>query len=190
MTVTKITIMAICFCLCMMLTSFAAEQTDSGDRHRSFALPQHGKLTLNVPSAWIQSVRQPSGDMPPTITFSPDKGDEFNVLITPLWSPRNDSTFNKPEKVRSLIDSDLRGMLPSAVEQQASIQEFKGFYGKGYYFILTDRAPKPGEYPYVVRAGVGVGDLLLSVTVLCRSKDSDGIALTIKALQQARQRYE
>jgi hypothetical protein len=81
-------------------------------------------------------------------------------------------------------------MLPGAVEQQVVIQEFKGVYGTGYYFLVTDKAPKPGEYPYAVRAGVGVGDLLLSVTVLSRLKNSEGITSTIKALQKARQMYE
>jgi len=184
------TIMTIFFCLCLPWASFAAEKSASGNQSRSFTLPQHGKLVLSVPSTWKQTVRQPPGDLPPTITFSPDKGDEFKALITPLWSPKKDPTFNKPDKVRSLIDNELRGMLPSAVEQEVVIQEFKGVYGTGYHFLLTDKAPKPGEYPYLVRAGAGVGDLLLSVTVLFRSKNSEGISSTIKAIQEARQIYE
>jgi hypothetical protein len=81
-------------------------------------------------------------------------------------------------------------MLPSAVEKQVEIQEFTGINGKGYHFLVTDKAPKPGEYPYAVRAGIGVGDLLLGVTILSRSKDSEGIALTIKALQTAKHKPE
>jgi hypothetical protein len=182
----RIIIMVMFFCF--TLTSFAAAQSENEVQQRSFAIPQHGNLILIVPTTWKHSVRQPPGDLPPTITFTPDKGDVFEVLITPIWSPRNDATFNKPEKVRTLIDNDLKGMLPRAVEKQVNIQEFKGNYGEGYYFLMTDKAPKPGEYPYAVRAGVGVGDLLLSVTVLSRSKNSDGISLTLKALQQAKQR--
>ena len=186
----RTTIMAIFLCMCLTQASFAVEQSASGNQRRSFTLPQHGTLILSVPSTWKNIVRQPPGDLPPTITLSPDKGDEFKVLITPLWSPKKDPTFNKPDKVRSLIDNDLRGMLPGAVEQQVVIQEFKGVYGTGYYFLVTDKAPKPGEYPYAVLAGVGVGDLLLSVTVLSRLKNSEGITSTIKALQEARQMYE
>jgi len=182
--------MAIFLCMCLPWASFAGEQSASGNQRRSFTLPQHGTLTLGVPTTWKQTVRQPPGDLPPTLTFSPDKGDGFKVLITPLWSPNKDPNFNKPDKVRSLIDNELKGMLPSAVEQEVVIQEFKGVYGTGYYFLVTDKAPKPGEYPYVVRAGAGIGDLLLSVTVLCRSKKSEGIISTIKAIQEARQMYE
>jgi hypothetical protein len=190
MNATKSIIMSIFLCLCLPLVSSAAIQSGAGNLYRSFALPEHGKLILNMPSTWKHNVRQPPGDLPPTITFAPDKGDEFKVLITPLWSPKNDPNFNKPKEARSLINNDLRGMLPSAVEQQVNIQEFNGVYGNGYYFLITDKAPKPGEYQYAVRAGIGVGDLLLSVTILCRSKDTAGISLTLKALQEAKQVYK
>ena len=175
--------------LCLTTAVSAAEQNTNANQ-RSFELPEHGKLILVVPGTWKQAVRQPPGDLPPTITLSPATGDEFQILITPLWSPKKDLTFNQPAKVRNLIDNDLRGMSPSAVEKQVVLQEFKGNHAIGYYFLLTDKAPSPGEFPYVVRAGVAVGDLLLSVTVLCRSKTSEGFTTTIKALQEAKQIYK
>jgi hypothetical protein len=152
---------------------------------RSFAVPGHGSLALPVPAAWKQEVNQPPTDPSPTITFSPASGDDFKVLVTPLWSPTNDPNFNKPQAVRRLIDNETRKMLPSAVEKELAVKEFKGAAGTGYYYLATDKAPKPGEYPYMVRALAGAGDLLLSVTVLCRAKDSPAIADTLRALQQA-----
>lgn len=168
---------------------FQREQEPKESQLRSFALPQHGKLALNVPSTWKQTVQRPSDDLPPTITFTPAQGDEFQVLITPIWSwsPKKDEAFNKPDKIKTQIENERNEMLPSAVEKEVPIKEFKSVDGTGFYFLLTDKAPKPGEYPYAVRAGVGVGDLSLSVTVLSRSKDAEGITATIKALQEARQ---
>ncbi|MDX9820351.1 MAG: hypothetical protein RBT20_00305 [Syntrophales bacterium] len=185
MTNARTTTLVIILCLTFALSS--AAQAESGSRQRSFALPNHGKLLLGVPAAWKQAVRQPPHDLPPTITFTPAKGDDFVVFITPLWSAKNDPTFNKPENVRRLMEESLGRMLRGSVEQKATLQEFAGVHGKGYFFFLTDKAPKPGEYPYAVRTGLGVGDLLLSATVLCRSKNSEGITSTIKALQEARQ---
>ena len=169
-------------CSCFTLSTFAAERSEV----RSFAIPQHGKLMLNVPSSWKQGAGDPVGIFP-TITFSPDKGDAFVVLITPIWNAKKDQNFNKSEKVKSMIDGDLRGMLPSAIEKDVNIREFKGVYGSGYYFLLTDKAPKPGEYTYATRAWVGVGDLLLSVTILSQSRNSEGITSTIMALKGAKQ---
>lgn len=177
----KITMMAVSICLCLTLPSFAAERIAV----RSFSIPQHGKLMLNIPSTWKQGAGDPVKIFP-TITLSPDKGDAFKVLITPIWNTKNDPNFNKSEKVKSLIYNDLREMLPSAIEKDVNIREFKGVYGNGYYFLLTDKAPKPGEYTYATRSWVGVGDFLLSVTILSRSKNSEGITSTIMALKGAK----
>ncbi|MBI2267478.1 MAG: hypothetical protein HYU64_20305 [Armatimonadetes bacterium] len=185
----KTMIIVALFWLCLAFQPLGAEKTESGDRQLSFSIPQHGELILSVPGSWKQSAGRPMGIFP-TIVFSPPKGDAFEVSITPLWSPKNDPTFNRPEKVKNMIESDLRSMLSQAVEKDAKVQEFAGISGKGCYFLLTDKAPKPGEHPYAMRAGIGVGDLLLSVTILSRSKNSEGITATIKALQEAWQRYK
>jgi hypothetical protein len=168
-----------------LVLSAAADESNVSSQARSFLLPQHGNLMLHVPSTWKQDVRRPPNNLPPTITLSPEKGDAFIVMITPLWSPQNDPTFNKPEAVKRLIEANLKEMLPSAVEKQVSIQEFNGTDGTGYYFLVTDKAPGTDEYPYAIRAGIGVDDLLLSVTVLCRSKDTVGITGAINALEKA-----
>ncbi|MGB8959593.1 MAG: hypothetical protein WCC00_11360 [Candidatus Aminicenantales bacterium] len=153
----------------------------------SVSLPRHGKLILNIPASWKRSVRKAPGDLPPTIILSPKKGDAFETMITPLWSPKNDPNFNKTPALKLALEQILRTMLPSAVEKEVPIQEFSGIDGPGYYFLVTDKAPKPGEYPYAVGAIVGVGDLVLGVSILCRDKESEGIGTTIRILQEARQ---
>jgi len=176
------------FVLWLAGASLAADPSPQALQLRSFDVPQHGKLVLKLPGAWKYEVRQSPGNLPPSIFLSPQAGDDFKVLITPLWSPKNDPNFNKPENVKRLLQDNLAQMLPSAVEKKVPLKEFQTKDTSGYYFFVTDKAPKPGEYPYAVRAVVGVGDLLLSVTVLCRSKDSPGIAGTIKALGEAEQK--
>jgi len=153
----------------------------------SVSLPQHGKLILIIPASLKRSVKKVTGNLPPTIVLSPKKGDAFETLITPIWSPENDPNFNKAPAVKWATEQCLKKMLPTAVEKEVPIQEFSGIDGPGYYFLVTDKAPKPGEYPYAVFAIVGVGDLVLSVPILCRDKDSEGIDATIRILQEARQ---
>ena len=46
----------------------------------------------------------------------------------------------------------------------------KGINYAGYYFSVTDKNPEPGEYRDMTQAGMGVGNLLLHVTVLHRVK--------------------
>ena len=153
-------------------------------RPRSFPLPQHGHLILSVPQSWDHEVRQAPENLPPTIVLTPRDGDDFKVMITPLWNPKNEPGFNNPQFIKGLVSNDLKGMLPTAVERDVQIQEFQGKQGPGYYFQVTDKDPGP-TFPYAVRAGLGVGDLLLSVTILSRSKDSEAVRQALKALQGA-----
>jgi hypothetical protein len=171
------------------LSFFFITRILSADQRRPYVMPEHGTLILTVPSAWKQNVSPPT-DQIPTISFFPQKGDEFSVLIAPQWSQTKDQTFNQSEKIKNLIEVDLSSLQAQALDKKVDIHQFKGVYGDGYYFLLTDKDPKAGEYPYLFRAGIGVGDLLLSITVLSRSKESEGITSTIKLLKEARQVYD
>jgi hypothetical protein len=164
----------------------AASSSPAGvtSRARSFPLPRHGTLILSLPESWDQEVRQAPEGVPPTIVLTPREGDDFEVLITPFWDPENRPDFNSPQVAKSVVDGDLARMLPGAVEREVKIREIQGTSRVGYYFFVTDKAPGSG-YPYAVRADIGVGDLLLHVTVLCRTKDSDGVLQTILALEGA-----
>ena len=161
-------------------------QNGRADQRRPYAMPNHGTLILTVPSSWKQEVSS-LNDQFPTISFFPSQGDDFRVLIAPLWSPTKDPSFNQPARIKNLIETDLTSMQSQALEKKVAIQTIKGTDGEGYYFLLTDKNPKPGEYPYLMRAGMGVGDLLISVTVLSRSKGAEVFKATIKLLREARQ---
>jgi hypothetical protein len=162
----------------------AAEKNTT--RARSFPLARHGSLVLVVPESWDQEVQLAPDNLPPTIVLTPRDGDEFKVMVTPMWSPKDEPGFNSPPVTRKIIERALASLLPTAVEQKVSIEEFKGKYGTGYYFAVTDKAP--GEsYPYLVQAGLGVGNLWLNVTVLSRKKDAESIRQMLQALRGAEQ---
>ncbi len=59
-----------------------------------------------------------------------------------------------------------------------------------FYYIATDKTSKKGEYKYLLRAGVRVGDLLLSVTLLSHKKDSQAFKDGLHLLGEARQKSE
>ena len=156
----------------------------SDPRIRAFPIPLHGSLMLNVPESWDHEIQQVADGLPPTIVFTPRDGDDFEVMITTFFNPKNEPGYNSPAVTKRLVTDDLGRLLPTAVEKDVKIAEFHGKHGAGYYFLLTDKAPGPG-FPYMIRAGLGVGDLLLYVTVLCRTRDSEGIRQGLQALQGA-----
>jgi hypothetical protein len=116
---------------------------------KKYPIPEHGTLELKVPTSWKGEVHKPQANMPPTLIFNPAKGNDFQVLITVLWSKTGEQRFNSQDKVRTLVEKDGQKLLPNAVETKIIFQEIQGVDHTGYYFSVTDKAPDPGEYRYM-----------------------------------------
>jgi len=173
-----------------LLASFLIANIGSADSQkkiRKYPIPERKALELNVPTPWKGKVHKPQEDMPPTIMFDPAKGNDFQVLITVMWSKTGDQDFNSQEKARTFIEKEGQKLLPNAAEPKIVLQEIKGVNNTGCYFSITDKAPNPGEYRYMTRGAIGVGDLLLSFTILHRVKDSQSIRDALSVLREAKQ---
>ena len=154
---------------------------------RKYPIPDHGILELNVPASWKDNIHKPQKDMFPTIIFVPAKGNDFQVLITVIWSKTGEQDFNSPAKIRALVEQDGQRILPKAVESKLVVQQMRGVNNIGYLFSLTDKAPNPGEFPYMTRGGIGVGHLLLNATILYHVKDSEPVKDALSMLREANQ---
>ena len=125
--------------------------------------------------------------MPPTIIFDPAKGNDFQVMIVVLWGKPGDQDFNSQEKVRTVVGKYGKEVLPNASETKITLQEIKGATSTGYYFSITDKAPNPGEYRYMTRGSLGVGNLLFNFTILHRVKESQAVRDAFSLLREAKQ---
>jgi hypothetical protein len=154
---------------------------------KKYPVSEHGVLELNVPTTWQVKVNTDQENMPPIIIFRPAKGDDFQVSITVLWSKTGEKNFNSPEKIRMLVERDGHNILPKAVETKLVVQQMRGVHNIGYFFSLTDKAPNPGEFRYMIRGGMAVGNLLLSTTILYRTEDSESVKDALSMLREAKQ---
>jgi hypothetical protein len=154
---------------------------------RKYPIPEHGTLELSVPTSWKGEVYKPQEKMHPAIIFTPAKGNDFQVLITVLWGKTGDQDFNSQEKVGTFVEKDGQKLLLNAVEPNIVLKEIKGVNNAGYYFSITDKAPDPGEYRYMTRGAIGVGNLFLNFTILHRVKDSQSVRDALSVLQEAKQ---
>ena len=154
---------------------------------KKYPIPDHGALELNVPTSWKSEVHKPQENMPPTIILKPASGEDFQVLITVLWDTAGEQDFNNPAKVRTLVENDGQKILPKSVENRLVVQQIRGINNIGYFFSLTDKTPNPGEFRYITRGGIAVGNLLLNVTILYRVKDSPSVRDALSILREARQ---
>ena len=154
---------------------------------QSYPIPGHGALELTPPQEWRSNIQQPPGELPPSITLRPAAGEAFLVRITPLWNPGQEADVNSDAKIKEAAENVKIGIAPTAVEKELQLKQLKGPAAHGYYFTATDNAPRPGEFACMTSAVVGVGNLLLSVTILHQAKEADEVQKALEILQEARQ---
>ena len=72
-----------------------------------------------------------------------------------------------------------------AAEQTIEILELAGAAGVGYYFSVTDPAPKPGEYKHMTQGILPVGILLLPFTIYTNDGQQDIVTDALTMLKSA-----
>ena len=158
-----------------------------GGIEKRYAIPSHGTLKMNVPNTWNDKLQQPAHALPPTIIFEPKSGNLFKVLVTVGWNRQEQEDFNSSKDVKNMTERIGHKALPQAIETELTLKELKGVSSTGYYFVLTDKAPKAGEFKYLAQGGIGVGDLLLRFTILTNEKDSQVLFSALEMLQGSTQ---
>ena len=177
------------FIMALLVTLLIASIGSAGGQKaiRKYPIPEHGTLELNVPAPWKGEIHKPRENMPPTIMFNPAQGNDFQVMIIVLWGKTGDQDFNNQEKVRTFVEKDGQKLLPNISETKIVLTEIKGVSYSGYYFSVTDKAPNPGEYRYMTRGAIGVGNLFLNFTILHRVRDSQAVRDALSILREAKQ---
>jgi hypothetical protein len=163
------------------VTAATAEETSL----RRYPLADHSSIQLNVPASWKDEVRQPPKGLPPTIWFGPQTGASFKALVTPLWPRKKDVPPASADKIRQLVHQEARRVKPVAVEKTIAIKELKGSSSIGYYFSVTDRAPKKGEYKYMTQGIIRIGEVLTTFTILTNDGQESIVSEAIAMLKGA-----
>jgi hypothetical protein len=172
-------------CLALCLASPGAATAPA----KSYPLPGHGQLELQFPADWRDSLRQPPGGLPPTLTFLPASGREFELLVTVLWSRKPDPDFNSPDRLEQSMLQMGRRTLRTSKEKalDPSVINMKGRGPIGFIYTLTDRAPAPGSFEYATQGVFAAGELQLNFTLLTHEHDSAFLRPTLKMLSTAKQ---
>ncbi|MCC6140855.1 MAG: hypothetical protein IT389_09615 [Nitrospira sp.] len=152
---------------------------------REYALGQHGSLHLTVPVSWKDNVTQPLNGLPPTIAFVPERGAAFRVLLTPIWSDRSGAVLPVASDIRKKVEQAAAQAKAQAVESDVAVQEMAGTTGVGYYYAVTDRASKPGEFKRMKQGMLRVGDLLVSFTILSQNASDQAVQQATAMLEGA-----
>jgi len=108
----------------------------------------------------------------------------FQMLVTPVWRTWPAAPADSAD-IKGRVEMRADQVKPKAVEKELVIQEIRGASGVGYYFSATDRAPKPGEFKYMLQGMIRVGELLVMFTVLTQDGGDPIRRQSIAALQSA-----
>ncbi len=153
-----------------------------------------GGLALQVPAGWVMRESGPPEAPLVTLTFGPEVGDEFAVLLTPIHPDRGaDPDFGSPENVHRIVAAAAQDVAARAAEPELEIRAFDG--GRvGYFFWATDRdllgmsRIPPGQYLHLTQGAVMVGDLLCSFRVQTNERPSGIIDAAMMMLRTAAHR--
>ena len=155
---------------------------------RAYPVPEHGEIILNVPANWEVTYFSPGELKPPVITFykkDKSQGELFQLNISTLWDDGFERDITRPEEIRALVEETGMNILESSKEEDLKLIPFKGTQGEGYYFVLSDKSARPGEYEYLMQGAVSVGEILVVFSLFTREPDSTYQAETLKMLMDA-----
>jgi hypothetical protein len=145
-------------------------------------------MVIDVPRSWVQYVKRASEEAPPTIVLGPRAGGEFQLTLTPLWSPNGATGFNGAQNVRDFVSFSAKQLEPNAIEKDLLVEAVPREKGSAYYFFATDRASKKGDHPYIIQGAIGVDDLVIAVTLLFRNRDSEVVDTVLNLFSTARKK--
>lgn len=156
-------------------------KTESND----FSVPGRGIFRLKMPGVWQKQTKQTSSPPSVTVRFTPAIGDDFDIYVTAVWLDAEKLRNITPEWIRNDAQSEADKLLSRAVEKVAVLHELRGKDCVGFYYALTDRESKPGEYKYMTQGVFLTGELLTTFTVLHRKMESPDVPKALEALASA-----
>lgn len=174
----------LCIAVLAFVTFSSAYATDAVLRR--YQLPNYGAFEMAVPNSWKDTVRQAPNGMPPTISFKPIGGVQFEVLVTPIWPQPSDGKAATLAELKANVRDAAASIAAQAIEKAIEVRDLKGGSSIiGYYYTATDRAPKPGEYKLLTQGMLGVRDLRVSFTILTNDGQEETVRTALSMLSSA-----
>ena len=98
-----------------------------------------------------------------TIEYRSEERLLWNVLVSGYWKHGSQPPL---EKLKASVEDAGKKSIAQARENELVVQETHGSEAIVYYFSLTDREEKPGEYLYMTQGAARVGELSILFTIL------------------------
>jgi hypothetical protein len=150
-----------------------------------FPIPGHGSLRLKVPDGWGVQSKQIADPASVTLHVTPASGSAFDIYVTAVWLNSERLPSITSDWLRQNSQAAADKLSSRAVEKVATLHDLRGLQSTGFYYALTDRESKPGEYAYLTQGMLLTGELLTTFTILHRTPESSEVTQALGAIADA-----
>ncbi|QJR13954.1 hypothetical protein [Usitatibacter palustris] len=162
-----------------------AQAAEPKDQLRLYPVKGWGALALRVPWDWKQKVDDDAQF--PTFSLRPIKGQDFSLNILALPAKRRCRVPCDIDSLRFMAGNKARELKPQSLEPEIKLDLLKGKEAQGYYFSVTDRAPKKGEFKFLTMGYLAVGELVVEFRILVNDNQEDAVKAALEVLAGARE---
>jgi len=156
-------------------------------------VPGYGKISLQIPSPWMELSRQTPAGRPPFLALEHMGNPRGSLEMTVLWSPKKDPAFARENAIRIRLMAGQKLIRNQTMERFLPLQPIQGTAGQGFFYVATDRTYKlpasgvhvPGEYPILTHGELGLGTVVVSFTIFSDAKDDAAVKEALEALRGA-----
>jgi hypothetical protein len=133
-----------------------------------FTVSKQNRLRLSLPATWRAGMRQDPNGMTSTIKIWPTGSERFEVLISRIPRKNGEGPVTS-ERLLQIVRENGQMAASHSAEQKLDVKAFGPGNWKGYYYRLTDKAPRPNEYKYMTQGAMSEGTILFTFTFLTNS---------------------
>lgn len=170
----------------LMMSIALAAPGGAAEPSKRYALERSGFLQLKVPAGWQEELDAKT--QPTVISFRPAAGQPFMVSVIPAQAVEGKRAPTRQE-LRADVEQMAGAIKPFAVESDIKIKEFAGATGPGFQFFATDSAPAAGEFKYMTRGKLKIGDVAVTFTILT-NEGQDAVTRSALAMLKNAARVE
>jgi len=153
---------------------------------RRFAISRDIDLFLRVPDAWKDDLSKPSGENPPTITFTPAVGTSFMIMVTIGGVTKYGTPIRDENDLRQRVETMARSVEKQLGGKPLEIKRLSGQESHGLYFSAAGGATRPGEYKYLTRGIAVIGQVILAFNILTNEGQEAAAEAALAMLRGAR----
>ena len=144
----------------------------------SDAISKKNNFCLSTPDEYKVSKDKNGGPF----DYRIEKNKNSLLMVTPFWG-----SAGSLEDLRSSVNDRGKNLLDSAEEKSISLIELKkGKEILGFYYLITDKNYKPGEFKYLRQGAYWIDNGLVSFTFLNNEKETKEFDVILAILRSAK----